>query len=188
MTNLTDSTIDRARRNVHALHRNLNALSQALKRQDGGMQKLWTIDQHSSPAQARAHARQQRLASGKDAVYYFEHLGSLMQELSSSLDTLRADLNVEEREQQQLRGLFKVSQAINATLDLNALLHLVMDTLIEVMGAERGFLLLFDPSGRELAAAVARNMDRSTIQGTDHEISRSISSVSPCGSRRESRA
>src|SRR5574341_933111 len=59
--------------------------------------------------------------------------------------------------QSQLGALIGVGRAINSSLGLNRVLEEVMDTLIELMRAERGFLMLSEPTG-ELAVRIARGM------------------------------
>jgi transcriptional regulator with GAF, ATPase, and Fis domain/serine/threonine protein kinase len=54
--------------------------------------------------------------------------------------------------------LLEIYRRINSELDQQRLLGLVMDTAVELTGAERGFLLL-GPSADELTIEVARNLD-----------------------------
>jgi serine/threonine-protein kinase PknK len=66
--------------------------------------------------------------------------------------------------------LLEIYRQINSELDSRRLLEMVMDTAVELTGAERGFLLLAQPNG-ELCTEVARNLDPSK-QGYNY--SRSI--------------
>ncbi|MBI5649294.1 MAG: GAF domain-containing protein [Chloroflexi bacterium] len=114
---------------------------------------VW-LDQHTATAQAAP--MRQRVA-----------------QLGEFLEHLNADLEQQEKERAQLEGLFAVSRAVNSTLDLNAVLNRAMDIIIQVTGAERGFLMLFDAHG-ELAFQVARNLDHQTITSPVFQVSRSI--------------
>jgi adenylate cyclase len=78
------------------------------------------------------------------------------------------------KEHTQLLAICSVSQVVNSTLDLTAVLNLVMDTIIRVTGAERGFVMLLDNETGELAFRTARNMDQKTILGQSFEISLSV--------------
>src|SRR5438105_15057072 len=69
--------------------------------------------------------------------------------------------------------LYEVSRLLNSSLDLDVVLDRVMDVVIAVTGAERGFVLLTDPSG-DLTVAVSRNVDRSEIERTGSEVSMSL--------------
>lgn len=156
MNQLSETIVNRARQDIGALRVSLSRLMATL------------ADPASPPKEPGASTR-------SETADRLETISTSLGQIDLTLGRLSAHLDQQSREREQLRGLFKVSQAINATLNLKELLNLVMDTLIQVMGAERGFLLLFNASGRELAAAVARNMDHASIEDTDYEISRSIS-------------
>jgi sigma-B regulation protein RsbU (phosphoserine phosphatase) len=72
-----------------------------------------------------------------------------------------------------LATLYEISQTINSTLDLDEVLDLVMDQVIAVTGAERGFLMLRQPDGR-MVFQVARGIDRREIEEPDFAVSRSL--------------
>jgi len=110
-----------------------------------------------------------------------QQTGERLQVLHQDLEQLQQEITNLEQERQRLDSLYGVSQVINSTLNLEMLLNLVMDMIIQVTRAERGFLMLLnenppDSPTEDLAAAlevrVARNMDRETIAGSD--FSRSI--------------
>ena len=77
------------------------------------------------------------------------------------------------KERQDLLALADTSQVINSSLDLNDVLRHVMDTLIRLTGAERGFLMLRNPNG-ELEIRIARNWEQVSVQESDFAISRTI--------------
>lgn len=70
--------------------------------------------------------------------------------------------------------LYEVGRLVNSTLNLDSVLELVMDTVIQVTGAERGFLNLLDEGTGELAFRVARNFDRETIESSGFQVSRNL--------------
>jgi PAS domain S-box-containing protein len=70
--------------------------------------------------------------------------------------------------------LYEVGRLVNSTLDLNRVLELVMDTVVQVTGAERGFLTLQDEASNDLQFRVARNFDRETIESTSFQVSRNL--------------
>jgi sigma-B regulation protein RsbU (phosphoserine phosphatase) len=69
--------------------------------------------------------------------------------------------------------LCHLSQAFNSTLDLDEVLNRVMDEVIALVHAERGFVMLKETDGR-LAFRVARGLDQTTIQDPQFQVSRSI--------------
>ena len=79
-----------------------------------------------------------------------------------------------EEERDQYRALADVAALINSSLDLTQVLNQVMDTIIELTGAERGYMMLRGEGTGELEFRIARNVDRQTLEGVDFEISRSV--------------
>ncbi len=71
-----------------------------------------------------------------------------------------------------LMRVLQVSQQLSSNLDLDELLNELMDACIEVTGAERGFVMLYEDD--KLVVKVARHMDQKTIDSTAFQISRSI--------------
>jgi HD-GYP domain-containing protein (c-di-GMP phosphodiesterase class II) len=75
--------------------------------------------------------------------------------------------------QQQLMALVGVGHVINSSLGLDAVLEEVMDTLIALTQAERGYLMLVDSAG-ELKHQVARGVDHISLAGRSFAVSRTI--------------
>jgi len=75
--------------------------------------------------------------------------------------------------QSQLGALMGVGRAINSSLGLKRVLEEVMDTLIELMRAERGFLMLRDPNG-ELSVRLARGIAHINLEEETFKVSRTI--------------
>ncbi len=73
----------------------------------------------------------------------------------------------------RLRRLLRINKRLNSDLRLARVLETVIDTVIELTDAERGFLLLKDGSG-ELSVRVARNIDQHSLEGPEFTLSRSI--------------
>lgn len=79
-----------------------------------------------------------------------------------------------EREQARLAALYEVSSQLGKTLDLGEVLNQVMDAIIQLSGAERGFLMLYDEESGKLTTRAARNLDQNTIDGDAMNISRTV--------------
>lgn len=77
-------------------------------------------------------------------------------------------------EQAWLAALYEVSSQLGMSLELPEVLNQVMDAIIKLTGAERGFLMLFDDGGGELQTMAARNVDQKTIDGRSMKISRTV--------------
>jgi transcriptional regulator with GAF, ATPase, and Fis domain/Tfp pilus assembly protein PilF len=68
------------------------------------------------------------------------------------------------------RRLIAINKRLNSELRLPRLLELILDTVIELTSAERGFVLLADPSGA-LQVSLARNIDQKTLEAGAGEVS-----------------
>jgi signal transduction histidine kinase len=77
-------------------------------------------------------------------------------------------------EQARLAALYAVSAQLGTSLDLTEVLNQVMDAIIQLTGAERGYLVLFADGSGELRPAAARNVDQETIAGSSMNISRTV--------------
>jgi class 3 adenylate cyclase len=103
----------------------------------------------------------------------WSELEAVLPRMHEAVERLQREWLAQQREQEELRALVQVSQAVNSTLDLATVLNEVMDHIIELTGAERAFLMLINEVG-ELEFKVARNLDRETIAGSSFDISRTI--------------
>lgn len=93
--------------------------------------------------------------------------------MESSLYRLSRETATFVEERQNLLGLTETSQAINSSLELNEVLRIVMDTIISLTGAERGFLMLKDEKG-EMNVRIARNWEQESINLNEVVVSRSV--------------
>jgi transcriptional regulator with GAF, ATPase, and Fis domain/tetratricopeptide (TPR) repeat protein len=71
-----------------------------------------------------------------------------------------------------LSRLFVINKELNSETDLRRLLDLIMDTAVELTGAERGFLILVED--RRISFQVARNFRRRELDGPELQVSQSI--------------
>lgn len=110
-----------------------------------------------------------QLRTGKiNAQYFDQRLGSL-EEL---LDQVQAERK-NTIQQKRVAALYEVGKVIGSSLNLQTVLDQVMDAIIQLSGAERGFLMLLDDDGN-LAVRVARNFDQETLQSDEIAFSRTI--------------
>ena len=95
-----------------------------------------------------------------------------LRQLSGTLQGLRAVVDDVEGERGRLASLADVGRVVNSSLDLPTVLAEVIDTLIQITGAERGFLMMREQD--ELTVMVARNWERSSIGSGEEAFSRTI--------------
>lgn len=74
---------------------------------------------------------------------------------------------------ERLETLYRVSQALTSTLDLEAVLNTVIDQVILVTKAERGFLMIGDRP-QDLRFKAARGIDQQLINDAEFQVSRGI--------------
>ncbi len=79
-----------------------------------------------------------------------------------------------QQELEERTALNELARAISSTLDLDVVLDAVMSETIRTTGAERGCLLLRDPSSGEFVFRAARNLDERIIDSESFEISRTV--------------
>jgi putative nucleotidyltransferase with HDIG domain len=107
---------------------------------------------------------------GTESVNVVKDVSRVMQSLVSLEQTVMDQLKSGES---QLGALMGVGRTINSSLGLKRVLEEVMDSLIELMRAERGFLMLRESDG-ELKEQVARRIDHSNLDKDSVKVSRTI--------------
>ncbi len=77
-------------------------------------------------------------------------------------------------EHSRLAALYRVSQVLGTSLNLDEVLNQVMDAVIGLTEAQRGFLMLVEEGSQELTVRVGRNMEQGTLDGKEMEVSRTV--------------
>jgi len=72
-----------------------------------------------------------------------------------------------------LRALAEIGQVVNSTLEPDEVLRIVMDTIIQLTRAERGFLMLRDETN-QLVTKVARNWEKESLNSSEAAVSRTV--------------
>ncbi|MEP7136299.1 MAG: adenylate/guanylate cyclase domain-containing protein [Chloroflexota bacterium] len=93
--------------------------------------------------------------------------------LEDSLTRVSEVLIPFEQQFSHLQALAGIGQVINSTLEVDQVLQIVMDTIVRLTEAERGFLMLRDERG-EMTIRIARNWEQESINQNESSISRSI--------------
>ncbi len=96
-----------------------------------------------------------------------------LERLALTLEALQREVQDLAEAHQQLLALTQVAHAINSSLDLDTVLQLVMDHIIQLTQAERGFLMLRDETGT-LRTVTARNWEQETLPAAEMAFSRSV--------------
>jgi PAS domain S-box-containing protein len=96
-----------------------------------------------------------------------------IKELEDSLERISEILIPFEHRFSNLQALAGIGQVVNSTLELDEVLQIVMDTIVRLTGAERGFLMLRNENG-EMETRIARNWEQESINKNEFAISRTI--------------
>lgn len=101
-----------------------------------------------------------------------EFLGRQIEKMTGFLERVD-DERKKAKKHGQFEALYNVSQVLGSSLDLQIVLDQVMDAIIKLTGAERGFLMLQDDDGA-LSVQAARNFDQQTLGSDDFKYSRTV--------------
>ena len=93
--------------------------------------------------------------------------------LENSLSRLSEILIPFEQHYSHLKALGGIGQVVNSTLEVDEVLQIVMDTIIRLTEAERGFLMLRDELG-EMSIRIARNWEQESLNQNEFAISRTV--------------
>jgi len=113
------------------------------------------------------HTFQQSKSEGRPTTS--DSLGHLAQRIMN----LAKQVAKHDEHRRNLSALANIGQVVNSSLHLNEVLKIVMDTIIQLTGAERGFLMLRDQDGA-MKIRIARNWEKESIQSSEYEISRTV--------------
>jgi adenylate cyclase len=93
--------------------------------------------------------------------------------LTEMLKTIGRKLEAFEAEHGNLLALAQIGAVVNSSLELDEVLRIVMDNIVRLTRAERGFLVLRNEKG-EMVTQVARNWEQESIKSGESETSRTI--------------
>jgi PAS domain S-box-containing protein len=96
-----------------------------------------------------------------------------LKDLENALSRISETLIPFEQRYSHLQALAGIGQIVNSTLEVDAVLQIVMDTIVRLIGAERGFLMLRDERG-DMTIRLARNWEQESINQNEFAISRTI--------------
>ncbi len=93
--------------------------------------------------------------------------------LESRLYRLSQEVAAFAEERKNLLALTEIGQVINSSLELDQVLRIVMDNIIKLTEAERGFLMLRDDSGH-MTTRIARNWEQESLNESEYAVSRTV--------------
>ncbi len=96
-----------------------------------------------------------------------------LNQMSSSLTRLSQQVKQWKEEQANLIAMTEVSQVVNSSLEIDDVLRIVMDTIVRLTGAERGFLMLRDEQSK-FVTRIARNWEQESLDASESAVSSSV--------------
>lgn len=99
---------------------------------------------------------------------------SSLRSIQNDLTGLSQNFQDPESELAQLRAVAETTHIINSTLELDQVLNTVMDTVIQLTGAERGYIVLRDEETGDMVFRIARGIDQKTLDGSENIVSKTI--------------
>ncbi len=96
-----------------------------------------------------------------------------LRNLETTLPKISVKIEAFQKEHGNMLALANIGQVINSSLELDEVLRIVMDNIVRLTKAERGFLMLRDNSG-EMVIRMGRNWEMESINPSELTVSRSI--------------
>ncbi len=97
-----------------------------------------------------------------------------LKRLKTRIDSIQQVFAGQEIELTQLRALAETTALITSTLDVDEVLNQVMDTVIRLTGAERGYIVLKNKETGEMEFRIARGMAQEQLDNNEFIVSRTI--------------
>ena len=93
--------------------------------------------------------------------------------IEKSLEQISEKLETFQKEHSNMLALADVGQVINSSLELDEVLRIVMDNIVRLTKAERGFLMLRDENG-EMVIRMGRNWEMESVDSSEVNVSKTI--------------
>jgi putative nucleotidyltransferase with HDIG domain len=100
--------------------------------------------------------------------------------LGQKLENSKRDLR---RRYSQLNNLYRVSQAVSISKDIDQLMRQVLKESLDLIGAQTGSIMMVTPDGGELTIRAAQGLDESTIARTRVKLGEGISGSVAAGGK-----
>jgi PAS domain S-box-containing protein len=99
----------------------------------------------------------------------FDDLGNI----ESSLKLIGEKIDAFQHEHSNMLALADIGQVVNSSLELDEVLRIVMDNIVRLTKAERGFLMLRNEKG-EMVVRMARNWEMEAVHASELTVSKSV--------------
>ena len=114
----------------------------------------------------RAELEAAKIKLPKNIVDDLRYLEVTLSHISEKIDAFQ-------HEHSNMLALANVGQVVNSSLELDEVLRIVMDNIVRLTKAERGFLMLRNEKG-EMVTSMGRNWEMESINSSELTVSRSV--------------
>jgi adenylate cyclase len=128
----------------------------------------------SDAGDPRVQLLAETLRVARNGDYQLGMIGKQLEQLDQSVQSSHSNIGTLQRERELLASLYHIAQVLNSTLELEGVLNRVMDKVIEVVKADRGFLMLHNKATHRLEFTIARKKDGTSIPQHEFTISRKV--------------
>jgi len=114
----------------------------------------------------RADLDANKLVLPKNTADELNNLETTLKQVGDKIEAFQRNLS-------NMMALADVGQVINSSLELDEVLRVVMDNIVRLTKAERGFLMLRDEKG-EMVMRMGRNWEMESVNSSELTVSKSI--------------
>jgi PAS domain S-box-containing protein len=171
VANVVRAAQDRAQEDVALVARSLADIAAVLHEHASRLEHYVEGSYSTDLADPRMRMLSQSLAIARQADLHLARLGHTVRRLSTSVQTAHSTLDALQHERERLSTLYHIAQELNTALDRDDLLGRVMSRLIDVVRADRGYLMLWDDAEGRLRFAAARGSDGQVLRENDFGLS-----------------
>lgn len=164
----------RAKQDVASIASGLAEIAAAMHRLAGSLEPVAEGAFSSNLSDPRTRLLAEALETARSSDLRLAQLENGLRRLSASVQASQDNVAALQGERERLSMLYQIAQDLNTSLDLEEVLGRVLDQLIEVVHAERGFLMLRNAAGGDLQFAAARGADGQPLAQRDFGLSRNI--------------
>src|SRR5262249_32850906 len=165
---------ERAQQDIASVARSLAEIATVLHNHAGQLEQFVEGNFANDLVDPRTKVLAQSLSIARQADLHLARLGSILRRLGEAVQTAQSNLDALQQERERLTSLYSIAQELNSTLDLEEVLGRVITQLIEVVRAERGFLMLWDEGQSHLRFMAARGADGHCLSEADFTISQGV--------------
>ncbi|MFT5433587.1 MAG: serine/threonine-protein kinase PknK, partial [Myxococcota bacterium] len=153
-------------------------------RAEAGLARAYREQSNPMEARARFHGSSERILqqasvlSGRVREVFLAapERAAVLEEARLAMSEGGDQPRAERQGHDRLLRIMEINRRLNSERDLKRLLEFILDSAIELTGAERGFVMLAEGEGDrpDLSVGAARNIDRESLRKQGSKVSQSV--------------